>query len=298
MQHDDLNLLEKTELTIKPVLLSGADLNQIANAVAEVLQLEPRDVFVIDSIGDELTLDILKSTVGAEQLAGQSAKILKALALIDGLEVSDDTQITSKGILNWVGMEPKDVHAILSRTKTMMKDISENISKRALIISTGDEVVDGQIKDTNKPYIMQQLSDAGFSPIDGGSLRDDINLISHTFREAAEERGFGLIISTGGVGAETKDCTIEALLSVDKLAATEPIMHVKKGHGRHVKSTISIGVGMHGTSIIVCFPGPHSEVKLGLAELLTGLENKSSHRDIAKDIAKSIRAKFKNTFTQ
>ena len=60
--HTDFNLLEKTELTIAPISLSGANLDAVARESARVLGLDPDDVYVIDAIGEVLTLDILRET--------------------------------------------------------------------------------------------------------------------------------------------------------------------------------------------------------------------------------------------
>ena len=45
---------------------------------------------------------------------------------------------------------------------------------------------------------------------------------------AAVEAGYGVVVTTGGVGAESKDHTIEALLKVDPQAATPYLTYFRR----------------------------------------------------------------------
>jgi len=98
-----------------------------------------------------------------------------------------------------------------------------------------------------------------------------------------------LIITTGGVGAEAKDCTVEALLRVDPAAATPYIIKFTIGTGRHVKEGVRIAVGEIGISRFVALPGPTREVKLGLDRLLEALEKKWEKGKTAEYIASALR---------
>jgi hypothetical protein len=76
----------------------------------------------------------------------------------------------------------------------------------------------------------------------------------------AVDRGYGLVITTGGVGAEDKDFSVEAMTRIDPEAATPWIVKFEVGTGRHVKEGVRIGVGQCGLTTIVNLPGPHDEV--------------------------------------
>jgi hypothetical protein len=84
--------------------------------------------------------------------------------------------------------------------------------------------------------------------------------------------GFGLIVTTGGVGAEGKDRTIEALLELDPMASTPYIIHYEKGTGRHEKDGVRIGISYVKPSLIIALPGPHEEVKIGIEVIIDGLK--------------------------
>ena len=64
----EYRLLEKTELWVKPVVLSGADLDACARVAAEALGLKGDEVMVTDAMGDNLTFDILIPTIQAGSL--------------------------------------------------------------------------------------------------------------------------------------------------------------------------------------------------------------------------------------
>ena len=260
MSGPEWSLLEKTELRIERVGLSGANLDDVAAAVADVFGLPHDEVLVIDARDDLLALDILRTTIDAAVVIGRRDALLRALGAVPGVEVGPHTDVCSEGMLGWIGADPVEGAAALERSRAMAAEIDRAITSRAIVFSTGPEVISGQIEDTNKPWITARLRTAGYSVTDGEALPDDRDQIAGALREAAQERGFGLIVTTGG-GAEGKDGTIEALLAVDRDAATPSIFEVQAGHGRHVKAAVRIGVGEAGGAVIACLPGPHSEVR-------------------------------------
>ncbi len=81
---------------------------------------------------------------------------------------------------------------------------------RVAVISTGNELVSsggalrhGEIRDSNRPTLLGLLREAGFTPIDVGSIRDEYEVIRSTFERVAEE--CDAIISTGGVSVGDVD---------------------------------------------------------------------------------------------
>ena len=210
--HGEWSLLEKTELGITGISLDQANLSEVAKTVARTLSLPPEDVYVIDARERLLTLDILRTTVDPYSLVGRERELLTALAQLPGVRVGEGAAVRAEGMLGWIATDAQAGREALDRSRDMAAEIERAIASRALVFSTGNEVVSGNIEDTNKPWIVERLRQATFRPTPGPNLPDDTDLIAASFREAAEELGFGLIISTGGVGAETKDGTVEALL--------------------------------------------------------------------------------------
>ena len=148
------------------------------------------------------------------------------------------------------------------------------------------------IADTNYPLIEKRLLEKGYTVKFGGILPDEPGAIAYQLQKALDE-GFGLIITTGGVGAEAKDCTVEGLLRVDSSAATPYIIKFEIGTGRHVKEGVRIAVGEVGISRFVALPGPTREVQLGLDRLLDALEQKWEKAETAEYIASALREKWR-----
>ena len=91
------DLLNKTEMTIEPISLQKANLNDIAATIADVLAMEKNDVFVSDLRENVLTIDILKGCVDAYNIVGKKKELLQRLAELPGVRVTDATSIRSAG---------------------------------------------------------------------------------------------------------------------------------------------------------------------------------------------------------
>ena len=73
---------------------------------------------------------------------------------------------------------------------------------RAEIITIGDEILIGQIVDTNSAYISKALNAIGVSIYQITSVQDDRNHILNALEEGARNADF--IILTGGLGPIAK----------------------------------------------------------------------------------------------
>jgi molybdenum cofactor synthesis domain-containing protein len=293
----EFNLLEKTELRIEKIELHGGNLNDVASTVAEVLGLERDEVLVIDARDDLLTLDLLRRTIDPYRVAGRQTALLDALGRLPGLTTTPETSICSEGMLGWISLDADQARQALDRSQEMAGQIRSRIAMRAIVFSTGPEVIHNQIEDTNGPTVTRWLEEAGYSVSEGAALEDDIDLIAASLREAVEDLGFGLVVTTGGVGAEEKDCTIEALLSIDAEAATPYLCKFERGHGRHVKDGIRLGVAQLHDALIVALPGPNNEVEIGMEYLLRSLASKPKagveKRELAEEIAHALRMRLR-----
>ncbi len=86
-----------------------------------------------------------------------------------------------------------------------------NLTERYLrieIITTGDEVMQGVILDTNSRWISERCVAFGHDIVRRSSVKDDIDDISGLLREAAGRAD--AVIVTGGLGPTSDDLTIEA----------------------------------------------------------------------------------------
>jgi molybdenum cofactor synthesis domain-containing protein len=284
------DLLRKTELKVENILLSSANLSTIAATAADILGLEHNEVLVVDYRDGTLVLDILNNCVNAFRIVGQQEALLQGLGALPGVSVTDKTSIASDGMLGWIALDKDQALDALRQGEKMAADILSTIAKRVIVFSSGAEVADKEIEDTNTPTIMDYLNHEGFKVTKGEVLKDNKLLIAARLRETAETGGFGIIITTGGVGAEDKDQTVEAIKEIDPHAATPYICHFEVGTGRHVKDGVKIAVGEYNGTLIISLPGPNDEVKASLEPIIEGLKMASGKNDLAESIAGNLRS--------
>lgn len=285
------NLLEKTELWIAPVKINGVDLGACARTAAKVLGLDPDEIMVTDVLENTMTLDVLVPAVQAEKIVGRGKALLEALSAVSGVNITPETQIHSEGILGLVTLEENLGSEVLERSSEMIAQIEERIERRCLVFATGAEILSGQVRDTNTPFLIKALKSEGYDPIQGPTLADKAHEIAHVFRKSAAS-GYGILITTGGIGAEGKDQTLEALELVDAYACMPYILKFRQGQGRHRKPGVRIGVGVLEAAKIICLPGPHDEVELAWPVLREGLKGKWVKKVLAEALANELRQKF------
>ncbi len=284
------DLLKKTELKIDKIHLCNANLSTIAATAANILGLEPTQVLVVDYRDGTLVLDILNVCVDAFRIAGQQETLLQSLGALPGVKVSSETSVSSHGMLGWIALNKGEAIEALKRGEEMAADILRTVANRVIVFSSGAEVEKGEIEDTNIPTIIKYLTDEGFKVSRGEVLKDNGLSIAARIREAAETGGYGVIITTGGVGAEDKDQTVEAVREVDPHAATPYICHFEVGTGRHVKDGVKIAVGEYNGTLIISLPGPNDEVKASLESIVHGLKAGVEKNDLAESIAENLRS--------
>jgi molybdenum cofactor synthesis domain-containing protein len=284
------DLLRKTELKIQDIRLCNANLSTIAATAADVLGLERVEVLVVDYRDGTLVLDIHNTRIDARAIVGQQENLLASLGSLPGVTVSDKTSVSSDGMLGWIALDRDETIRALEQGEKMAADILRNVAKRVIVFSTGAEVESKEIEDTNIPTISEYLTNEGYEVSGGEVLKDNRLPIAAAIREAADIGGYGVVITTGGVGAEDKDQTVEAVRDVDPHAATPYICHYEVGTGRHVKDGVRIAVGEYNGTLIICLPGPNDEVKTSLEPLVRGLKAEVEKTDLAESIAENLRS--------
>ena len=287
-----LNLLEKTELWVNEITLSQANLTQMAETVAEVLGLPSDKVMVVDVRPSHITFDVLEKEVLQENIMGKEEAILDALAELPGVNLTPDSYIHSNGILGLICAREGDPQEIIGRVDTMRSEIIDKVSHRAIVFPTGFELEQGLIEDTNTPYIKEMLEKSGYKVTVGEVISDDEDALFEALSDAVS-RGFGLIVTSGGVGAEDKDHTVESILRIDENAVAPYIVKYEKGIGRHVKDGVRIGVGNVGLSTLVSLPGPHDEVEMVTPLMIGMLEDGCSKEELAAALASVLGEKWR-----
>lgn len=285
------SLLEKTTFWVDDVELEGADLDRVASAAAGALGMEDKEVMVVDVRPGFVAFDVLRRQVGAEMVAGKEKEILARLREMPGVRVGSGAGVHSEGVLGFIAMEPEEAARVLEESGRLAESVARAVSRRALVFASGSEVIEGKIKDTNSPHIITSLQDSGYRADFGGILEDDVMAVAVNL-EAALERGYGLIVTTGGVGAEDKDFTVEAICRLDPGAHTPWILKFKPDFHRHHKEGVRIAVGSVGLARLVALPGPHEEARIGCARLLEGLRQGLDGIALAEYIAAALRERW------
>lgn len=101
------------------------------------------------------------------------------------------------------------VERILEENKPVIKVTPPKIEKIGAII-TGTEVYEGRIEDEFEATLKSKLDDYELALDEVTILPDDENEIREKIIEF-EERGFGLILVTGGMAVDTRDATPNAI---------------------------------------------------------------------------------------
>lgn len=100
---------------------------------------------------------------------------------------------------------------------------------QAEIITIGDEILIGQITDTNSKWIAERLNEIGVDVYQITSIQDDKNHILKALAEA--ESNADIIILTGGLGPTKDDVTKQTLIEYfeDELVLNQSaVNHIKK----------------------------------------------------------------------
>jgi molybdenum cofactor synthesis domain-containing protein len=285
------DLLEKTTFWVDGTHLDEANLGEVAAAAASALGLQADEVMVVDVQNDTVAFDLLRRKVAAESVAGKSGEILRRLAEVPGVTLTDDASLHSEGVLGFIALDTETAQQVISRSEEMGASVAAAVSSRACVFASGSEVIAGNIEDTNSPYLIEALTEAGYRAEFGGIIRDSTAEAINRLEDALM-KGFGLIVTTGGVGAESKDHTIEAVLQLDREAHTPWILKFTPDMRRHHKEGVRIAVGRVGISRIVSLPGPNAEVREGCRALLTGIGRGLDDAALAEAVASAIRERW------
>jgi len=287
------NLLEKTTFWVEGAELQSANLDESAAAAAEALGFYPQEIMVVDVQPGIIAFDVLKKNIPAESVAGKAEQLLKSLARVPGISLHPGASVHSEGVLGLIALDPQAAREVISRSGEIGQTVADAVAKRACVFASGSEVISGKIEDTNSPYLVKTFTEAGFRAEFGGIIQDSVPAAVSAL-EGALMRGFGLIITTGGVGAESKDNSVEAVLKLYPHAATPWILKFTPDMKRHHKEGVRLAVGQVGICRIVCLPGPHAEVLLGAAALIKGLNAGLDDAALAESIASAIRQHWLN----
>src|SRR5690606_15859382 len=122
---------------------------------------------------EHICFDILIPRLKLADFAGKQERLLEALRAIPGLTVSDAAAVHSEGILGLIGTPQEKIPAILEEAARMEEGIRAYSAKRVAVVSTGAELVDGRVHDTNFEAAREVMGAAGYEVEFGGTVGDD-----------------------------------------------------------------------------------------------------------------------------
>ncbi|MDF0708873.1 competence/damage-inducible protein A [Flagellimonas okinawensis] len=111
---------------------------------------------------------------------------------------------------------------------------------QAEIITIGDEILIGQIVDSNSAFISKELNKIGVSVYQITSIQDDREHILKAFKEAGERSS--VVIVTGGLGPTKDDITKHAICEFfdDRLVRDDAVLgHIEELFKKYITTPIS-----------------------------------------------------------
>ena len=288
-----LDLLSKTELWVEGIVLSDVDLTRLAHAAGKVLKLRDHEIFVTDVRNRRVVFDVVAHDVSLEAIAGKEKELLAVLREFPGVALSADAGVHSHGVLGVIGAPPGQAVQIAKAAAMLEAGLRSHVAKSVAVLSTGAEVARGEIEDTNLAAVQEVFGSHGFHVTHAGVADDDEELIAGRISHLLHD-GYGLILTTGGVGAEDKDRTIEAMQRLLPELSTAVLAQYTVGHGRHAKPHVRVACGNASGTLLVALPGPTREVRAALPALLESLRGEKSPGAIAEAIAEPIRALWRS----
>jgi hypothetical protein len=284
----DWQLLNKTTIWVQGVDLDGADLSLVSRRVAHVLTLQDHELAVVDVRPGTIAFDVMRATVKPEWITGKEAAITRILADTDGVSVRDDAIVHSEGILGAISLPASDAPAVLERASRMRDEVAEKLARRAVVFASGQELISGAVRDLNSGFIVEALKGAGYQAEAGGVLPDDVAAAAFMVSDALS-RGYGLVVTTGGIGAEDKDHARGIIAMFDRDACAAKVLGFAVDHERHHHDGVYVVVGEAGIVRFVALPGPTVEARLACARMLDGLGLGYDKVRLAEHIADGLR---------
>lgn len=143
---------------------------------------------------------------------------------------------------------------------------------KAAVLVTSDGTYAGQRKDKSGQLILAKLRELGLSDVEYEVLPDDRAQIQQKLLRCVE-RGFGLVITTGGTGLGPRDVTVEATAAVleRELPGVAEAMR-SYGQRRTPYAMLSRAIaGVRGETLIVNLPGSSKGTEESMAAVLPAL---------------------------
>ncbi|WP_312900050.1 bifunctional molybdenum cofactor biosynthesis protein MoaC/MoaB [Chryseobacterium taichungense] len=165
-------------------------------------------------------------------------------------------------------LKPIDKNVEISNIRLLEKQGGKSSQKieaehlTAAVVVCSDSVSQGLKNDTSGKLLVESLKNQGIGDVNYSVVPDDISVIQEKI-EILKNKGFNLLIFTGGTGLSDRDVTPEAVLPF--ITKEIPgIMETARNYGQDRVKTAMLSRGIAGFSddmLILTFPGSTGAVK-------------------------------------
>jgi len=145
----------------------------------------------------------------------------------------------------------------------------------AAVITVSDRSARGERPDEAGPVVAARLRAAGYEVVLTAIVPDEQDQISQALRDASDERGIALIVTTGGTGFAPRDVTPEATAAVCS-RLTPGIPEAMRAASMRItpRGMLSRGAaGIRKSSLIINLPGSPKAAGENLDAVLPALEH-------------------------
>lgn len=115
----------------------------------------------------------------------------------------------------------------------------------AAILTVGDEILAGDVTNTNASWLARQLNERGVTVRQITTIPDERSLVASQVQDLADR--FDAVIITGGIGGTPDDITMEAVadafdvdMTIDETAREDVVAHVERVRERRPDIEVAI----------------------------------------------------------